>query len=62
MVMPKPDASRALLATGLALFWVASSLTVDRPMAPTLPFAGDTAQGVAIAARFGDAAILLSWR
>jgi len=63
MAVPKPEPRRpGLFAIGLFVLVVFQGVKVDLPKVVTLPIAVDTTQGVAFAARLGDAAISLSWR
>ncbi|KQN00391.1 MULTISPECIES: hypothetical protein [unclassified Sphingomonas] len=56
--------SPSLLAIGFFILVVFQGVKLDLPRVVTvpLPVAVDTAHGIAIAAKLGDAAISLSWR
>lgn len=63
MTDPKSQPRRpSLFAIGLFVLVVFQGVKLDLPKVVTLPVAVDTTQGVAFAARLGDAAISLSWR
>ncbi|KQM22960.1 hypothetical protein ASE73_01640 [Sphingomonas sp. Leaf24] len=63
MAAPKPEPRRhSLFAIGLFVLVVFQGVKVDLPDVVTLPIAVDTTQGIAFAARLGDAAISLTWR
>ncbi len=63
MTVAKPEPRRpSLFAIGLFVLVVFQGVKIDLPKVVTLPVAIDTTQGIAFAARIGDAAISLSWR
>ncbi len=63
MAAPKPEPHRpSLFAIALFVLVVFQGVEVELPKVVTLPIAVDTTQGIAFAARLGDAAISLSWR